>query len=189
MVAAGVSIREGAYVMKRLFILRHAKAETHAASKSDFDRALNDQGRRAAKAMGAYMKQSGYVPGVIACSSAVRTVETLRVLHPFLGEQTPALLRKDLYLAEASGLLGVIRSFDDNKDSAMILAHNPGVAELALQLSAAPKDEAGETRYRRLREKYSTCGLAVLEFPVTRWDKVQAGKGFLVDFMRPKDLD
>lgn len=175
--------------MKRVFILRHAKTEPGTSSMSDYDRRLVEQGRKAAADMGAYMKRKGHVPDLVACSSAARTVETCTILLPSIRENIPVVFNRDLYLAEASHLLQVIRSSDDNLGSVMLIAHNPGVSELAATLAASPADAKGEARHKRMREKYSTCSLAVLEFPVKHWRSVQAARGVLVDFMRPKDLD
>lgn len=175
--------------MKRVFILRHAKTEPGTASVSDFDRRLIDQGRKAAADMGAYMKRKGHMPDWVACSSAARTVETCSILLPAVRANIPAVIRPDLYLAEAAQLLSVIRSADDTLGGVMLIAHNPGVAELAISLATSPADSAAESRHRRMREKFSTCSLAVLEFPVKQWRSVRTGRGVLADFMRPKDLD
>lgn len=175
--------------MKRLFILRHAKTEAGAPGLHDSERHLLEQGRRAAADMGAYMKKRGYVPDWVACSAAERTMETCGIILPAIRDNIPVVIRPDLYLAEASHLLSVIRSSDNQHGAIMVIAHNPGVAELALELSASPSDAAGEARHRRMREKFSTCSLVVLDFPVKQWRSVAKGKGVLADFMRPRDLD
>ena len=175
--------------MKRLFIMRHAKAEPDALSKRDIDRALNDRGRRAADEMGQYFREHEYTCGTVQCSAAVRTRETFGRIQPYVGDKVPVQFREELYLAEASAMLAIVRTLDDKIPSAMFVAHNPGVAELAQSLSAAPKDLKQEKLHRRMREKYSTGSLAVIDFEVQRWRDVRPGQGTLTDFVRPRDLD
>jgi hypothetical protein len=55
-------------------------------------------------------------------------------------------------------------------------------------LSASPSDADGEKMHKRMREKFSTCALAVIKMPVKSWRDVKPGTGKLGDFMRPKDL-
>ena len=175
--------------MKRVIILRHAKTEPAGPGQDDADRHLIEQGRKAAAEMGAYMARKGYVPDWVACSAATRTMETCGILVPAVRENIPVVIRPDLYLAEASHLLSVIRSSDDNLGTVMVIAHNPGVAVLAFELAAAPVDAATESRHRRMREKFSTCSLVVLDFSVKSWTSIRKGKGVLADFMRPRDLE
>lgn len=175
--------------MKRLFIMRHAKAEPDALSKRDIDRALNDRGRRAADEIGQYFREQAYACGTVQCSAAARTRETFGRLQPYVGDMVPVQFREELYLAEASAMLAIVRLLDDKIPSAMFVGHNPGVAELALSLSAAPKDLRQEKRHRRMREKFSTGSLAVIDFEVQHWGDVLPGQGTLTDFVRPRDLD
>ena len=174
--------------MKRVFILRHAKTEQESASGRDIDRRLVDEGRQAASAIGAYMKRCNFVPDAIVCSAAARTKETVEIVHALTGGGTRPVVRHDLYLAESKKLLSLLRSLDDNLHSILLVGHNPGVAELALALAASPNDATGEERHKRLREKFSTCSLAVIAFTVVHWSKIKPGRGDLIDFMRPKDL-
>jgi hypothetical protein len=39
-----------------------------------------------------------------------------------------------------------------------------------------------------MREKFSTCALAVITLPVKSWRETKPGFGTLEDFTRPKDL-
>lgn len=174
--------------MKRVFILRHAKTEAGGPGLHDSERRLLEQGRRAAADMGAYMKKHGYVPDWVACSAAARTVETCSVILPAIKDNIPVVIRPDLYLAEASHLLSVIKSSDNEHGAVMVIAHHPGVAELAMELAAVPADSLVESRHKRMREKFSTCSLVVLDFNIKQWRSVTKGKGVLTDFMRPRDL-
>jgi phosphohistidine phosphatase len=173
--------------MKTLYILRHAKSDQGDGSIRDHDRPLNGRGREAAPKMGAYLKAKGYKPDVVLCSTARRTVETCDLVRPSLGDMTVAF-EEGLYLAEARTILDRVRRLDDALRTAMVIGHNPGLEQLANALSASPKAEDEERRHRRMREKFSTCALAVIQFPVKTWREIKQGGGTLNDFMRPRDL-
>ena len=137
--------------------------------------------------MGAYLKTKGFRPDVILCSTARRTVETCDLVRPSLGDMT-VVFEEGLYLAEARAILDRVRRLDDGLGSAMVIGHNPGLEQLADGLSASPKTEDEERRHRRMREKFSTCALAVIQFPAKTWREIKLGGGMLIDFMRPRDL-
>jgi len=137
--------------------------------------------------MGAYLKTNGYRPDVVLCSTARRTVETCDLVRPSLGDMT-VVFEAALYLAEARAILDRVRRLDDGLRSAMVIGHNPGLEQLAAGLSASPKTEDEERRHRHMREKFSTCALAVIQFPAKTWHEIKQGGGVLIDFMRPRDL-
>ena len=62
--------------MRRLMILRHAKAERAAPGGRDHDRALNERGREDARKIGDYMARHGLLPDRVVVSPAIRTRET-----------------------------------------------------------------------------------------------------------------
>ena len=54
---------------RRLLILRHAKAGPHD-EKHDKERQLIDRGRSDSALMGRIMREKGYIPELVLCSSA-----------------------------------------------------------------------------------------------------------------------
>ena len=52
--------------MKRLYLLRHAKSDWADPDRSDADRPLSQRGRKAAPAMGRYMREKGLVPATLS---------------------------------------------------------------------------------------------------------------------------
>lgn len=174
--------------MKTVYLLRHAKSDWADARLKDHERPLNDRGQKAAPQMGAYLKSKRYKPDIILCSTARRAVETLDLAKPAFAPETPVLFEETLYLAEPRQLLERLRWLDEGEKSVLIVGHNPGIAQFALDLSASPANEADEAVHRRLREKYSTGALAVVKLPINAWREIKNGQGRLVDFTRPKDL-
>jgi len=174
--------------MKTIYLLRHAKSDWDDAALADHDRRLNERGRDAAPRMGAYIKAKRYKPDLVLCSTARRTVETFELVKGDLGREVTVEFEEGLYLAEPRHLMQRLRSQDDAVKAVMFIGHNPGIAQFAIELSASPKDAAEEKVHGRMREKFSTCALAVIQSPAKAWRDVRAGGGTLKDFMRPKDL-
>lgn len=169
--------------MRTLYLLRHAKAER--GEGGDFERTLTARGRRDAAAMGAYMRGRNYQPALILCSAAARTRETQALLAPELGDHGAAAFERQLYLASASTLLLRLQAVEEEIESLLVIGHNPGLAQLAATL--APRGD--KRALTRMREKYSTCGLAVIHLHVDRWEQTAPGAGTLTDFMAPGDLE
>lgn len=162
--------------MKKVYLLRHAKAASGGFSMDDHDRPLKPRGREDAPKMAAALKELGHVPDVILCSSASRAQETCEHFHATLGEDIPVRELDDLYLAPEMVILGVLRKLGAC-DRVLVIGHNPGLEVLASKLgrnSTAPK--------------FPTCAFAAFEFDVKKWRDIELGAGELVDFLTPKML-
>jgi phosphohistidine phosphatase len=172
----------------RLFLLRHAKSDWGNKDLEDFDRPLSARGIDAAPLIGRYMREKGYVPGLIKCSSAQRTRETLDFILPFFERRPKILYSQTLYLAEPKALLEEIRQTPNTIEDLLVVGHNPGMGALAIALTALPEDEAEERRKEQLADKFPTGCLAVLNFSGTSWQNVKPLSGRLVDYVRPRAL-
>ncbi|MEO1252939.1 MAG: histidine phosphatase family protein, partial [Pseudomonadota bacterium] len=127
---------------KRLILLRHAKSSWADRTQSDFDRPLNDRGRRDAPAMGRFIIDNALAPEIIFCSPSKRTLETLALLQETIGDDAHVEFADGLYLAEAKTLLKIAQNAGSQYASAMIIAHNPGLEMLALKLADAGTSDA-----------------------------------------------
>lgn len=171
--------------MKTLYLLRHAKSLWPDPPAPDLERPLNKRGKRAAALMGGYFKAQGIAPEVVLCSPAARTRETLERLDEARGQRAPVRLLKTLYLAPPDRLLATARGLENELQSAMIVAHEPGIGHFALAMSEADASSARGD----LEQKFPTGALAVIAFPVERWRDIDEGSGRLVAFVRPRDLE
>jgi phosphohistidine phosphatase len=167
--------------MKRLYLLRHAKSSWEDADLADHHRPLARRGRRASKAIAGYLREHDIEPELVLCSSARRTRETLERLGPALGSPT-VQIEPELYAAGASVLLERLRGVPDTVGSVMLIGHNPGMRDLALDL-ARPTPEV-----RELELKYPTAALATLVLQVASWRALDRGTAELVGFVRPREL-
>jgi phosphohistidine phosphatase len=174
--------------MKRLITFRHAKSGWDQPALRDFDRGLNEKGRRAAATMGRHMRQLGLRFDHVIASPAVRVVETLDAMFEGYGRRTTPSWDRRAYLASASTLLEIVHEAPDTAKILLLVGHNPGIEELVLRLLSDVGEE--ELRAREtVGEKYPTASVAELSFAVDHWGDVREGSGHLVRFIRPRDLD
>lgn len=138
--------------------------------------------------MASYMRDKGWIPDIVLCSTAVRTRETLDLALPFFSPRPTIRHARGLYLAEWPALLNAIRELPQANTTALLIGHNPGIEQLALALALNPKTAAERVRSEKLAEKFPTAALAVLEFTGADWYAVKPGEGLLLDYVRPKDL-
>lgn len=164
-------------------LLRHAKSDW-PGGVSDHQRPLAPRGRKAAPVMGRYMKAEGLLPDLAIVSSSTRTVETWALVSDELGCAVPHRLEPRIYEAQPEALLAVIRDVTDDVQTLLLVGHNPGSEELASDLIAYGDRYAAQ----RLRAKYPTCGLAVLDFDVDSWAEVAERSGRLDRFVTPASL-
>jgi phosphohistidine phosphatase len=144
--------------MDRLILMRHGKAEQHAASGGDFERALAPRGQGDAALMGQVLAKAELSPVLALVSSARRTRETWEAASPaFPAAQVE--IRRDLYHAEAQDVLAAIRDAAPGEGTVMVVGHNPGLHELALRLALG--GSVDPAKLAKLRGKFPTATVAV----------------------------
>ena len=170
---------------------KKSASDEFQSAREDFKEAVNDFDPRSEGKQPAARDPAGF-EGKRAADDVV-----VEGNQPFLDDLAGASSQAELdqlearleqVLAEVRQLVERLRWLDDDIGAAMIIGHNPGLEQLANGLSASPKTADEEKLHRRMREKFSTCALAVVELPVASWREVKMGVGTLKDFMRPKDL-
>lgn len=163
--------------MKTLLLLRHAKAGVGAP---DRDRRLTGRGRRQAAAAGRYLAAEGLLPGLVICSDARRTRETLDGLA--LGEGPAVQFTPELYDGHVAELLALVRGVGPAEVSrVLMIGHNPTISDAGRHLAG----EGEPAALSRLGLGMPTSGLAVLKFEAADWSAV--GAGTLTRLLRPAD--
>jgi phosphohistidine phosphatase len=120
-------------------LVRHAHAEWPAYRGRDFDRPLTERGLADAHVTGQAIRAAGLAPKRIVASAARRTEQTARVLMEQLRLSSVALqLLDSLYNADAPTLQAELQSAVQDGALVLLVAHNPGISELARQLSGTP---------------------------------------------------
>lgn len=171
--------------MKRLILLRHAKSSWDDPIARDFDRPLNQRGRKAARTVGREMKAQGLGWDRAIASPAVRVVETLADVAEGYGSAIEPDWDKRVYLATLETLLDLLHEVGDDSDALLLVGHNPGLETLALHLTG--EDEDGLRH--EIEVKYPTGTVAEIAIPVDHWRDLAEGLGRVARFIRPRDLD
>jgi phosphohistidine phosphatase len=162
--------------MRLLTIVRHAKSSWDYPELTDFERPLNERGRRDAPQMAQRLARVPPRPDAIVSSPANRALTTARLFAEVLGiKDVDITVNARIYDASLGTLLKVVQDLDDGDRHVMLFGHNPGFSELAHALAPCPFDEL------------PTCAAARFEFAAKSWIDVASGDGKLVHYTSPKD--
>jgi phosphohistidine phosphatase len=165
-------------------LLRHAKSSRENMRLDDIDRPLAERGRKDAPRMAAWMKTTHIKPDLVLCSTSRRTRETLALIGAAIPPNTETRFEASLYHAEAAVLLRAIQGVPELVRHVLLIGHNPGFHDLALQLASG-----GDRAMRALlAEKFSTCGCAVFSVQADRWADLEPKRCCLTQWMAPKRL-
>jgi len=177
-----VADRDSGGVGRRLILLRHAKSEW-PDDVPDHDRPLAKRGRRDAPSVGRWLGESGYAPDGVLCSTAVRARETWELAAAGLRAALPGAApdvryEPRVYEATVLGLLMLVRELSPQWRTALLIGHNPGLAELTLGLAAPSSDPP---------TAFPTAAVAVLDVPGP-WEATAPGEADLLSFAIPGDM-
>ena len=170
--------------MLTLSLLRHAKSSWKNPTLADHDRPLATRGETDAPVMGKAMADRGIDPDLVLCSSARRTRDTLALVLPELKVEPKVVYDDALYHATPAEMLDMLHAIQPGANRVMLVGHNPEIQSFALDLVGS-----GPKHYRdRLREKYPTAGLAVINFASGLWSSIAVNSGTLTLFLTPREL-
>lgn len=149
---------EGGYSVIQLILVRHAKSDWGNPGLADHDRPLNQRGRANAPTMAERLLAAGVTVDQIYSSTAVRARTTAEVFGDALSVRVQ--LDPGMYLASGSALLA--KAAEAGARSVMLVAHDPGITDLAALLS-----DGGI-------EHMPTCAVARFEWDAESWVGVGA---------------
>jgi phosphohistidine phosphatase len=162
---------------KKLYLVRHAKAQQDSIDNSDFSRELADRGLRDASLVGSYLKDNGYLVDMIISSPAARAIGTAELIAQQMEYKLTAIhTNEELYMASARTFLQVVNQLKDDWQSVMITSHDPAVTYLGEYLSKA---EVGHM---------PTGSAMVISFEVDSWAEISENSGSLDTFITPRKI-
>lgn len=170
--------------MRRLLLFRHAKATRSGRGIEDRPRALTDRGCKDSATVGAYLAAEALIPDRVLISPAVRTRETWKFIAPKFRTVIDAHTVEQLYDAAPEAIMAVIKETPTLVHSLLVIAHNPGLHELALMLVVSGNAKART----RLKEKLPTAGLVIIDFAFDDWRELRRESGRLDRCVTPKLL-
>lgn len=169
-------------IMKKLYLIRHAKSSWDNTLMKDIDRPLNKRGEKDAPRMAKRIKEQRIFPDIILSSPAHRALSTCKAFCRILKlEEKQIKIAHQLYHASEDDLLEVVRGLQDRKNDdeeiVFLFGHNPGLTEFANSLLNEDIDNI------------PTCGIIACSFSVKKWSEVSWGSGELEFFDYPKKKD
>ena len=161
--------------MKSLLLIRHAKSSWTSDALNDFDRPLNDRGKKEAPEMAKRLIKNKITIDCFVSSPARRAMKTAKLFIKEFGKnESEIILIPELYHSSVQTFFKVISGLDDNYQTAAIFSHNPGITELANLLTEMQIDNM------------PTCGVFAVRAPVRRWSEFANAKKELWFFNYPK---
>ena len=156
--------------MKSLTLLRHAEAVAMGDTTDDSQRALTARGQAQARALGEYLRADGWVPQRIFCSSALRAQQTAHGVGVAAGWKTSVSLRPQLYNADPVSMMDLLRDDGGHVERLLVVAHAPGIAELASALA---------TRHGDLSMVCEPATLIEVVLDISSWADITPGRASL----------
>jgi phosphohistidine phosphatase len=161
--------------MKKLYLVRHAKATSDDGSTPDIDRELNKRGKRDASFMGKLMKDKKVSPTLFISSPAARALTTAELFAEKIAyRKDEILIDPVLYSFNTDLILSFITGTKDEVDSLMLFSHNPSLTDVFNFLVNS--------------QEFSlpTCAIAAVQFNMDKWSEIADGKGKLLFLEYPK---
>lgn len=160
-------------IMKKLYIMRHAKSSWKDSTLDDFDRPLNKRGKKDAPLMGSILRKRGVSPDVIISSPASRAKTTAEIVAKEINFTKSIVYDENIYEASVKNLYHILRVISDKKSSVMLFGHNPALNMLVEELVD-------------FNENIPTCGVVEIEFDCKRWSDISYDNSKLISFDYPK---
>jgi phosphohistidine phosphatase len=163
--------------MKTLLIIRHAKSSWSVASLNDFDRSLNDRGKKDAPLMAQRLQDRKIMIDAFVSSPARRAKKTAELFctayHKNLNN---IILISALYQATPEVFFDVVEQLNDEFNSVAIFSHNPGITEFVNQLA---EDKAVNNM--------PTCSVFAIHITISKWKDFRKAKKEFLLFDFPKE--
>ncbi len=164
--------------MKRLLLLRHAKAIPATDPLVDIARLLTERGERDARRIGERLREHRLRPALVLTSPAARALQTAQIVASTLDYAHDSIaLDRRLYLADPATIVEVVAAQNAALQTLLVVGHNPGLTDLVHRL--LPGCEVDDM---------PTCAVVGLDYagPVT-WEEIATAAAALSYYDFPKN--
>ena len=161
--------------MKTLLLVRHAKSDWGNPLLDDFDRPLNERGKKDAPEMAKRMVDRKIAIEAFISSPAKRAKSTAKKFaKAYKQDKDDIILVKELYAAPSNVFFDVISKVKDKFDTIAVFSHNPGITDFANQLTDASIDNI------------PTSGIFAIKADTKSWAEFREAKKEFLFFDYPK---
>lgn len=162
--------------MKTLVLVRHAKSSWANEGQEDFDRPLNERGKKDAPEMAKKVMAKMPALDLFVSSTAKRAHKTAKLFaEVFEKSKEDILLFDTLYHAAPATIYQTVAGLPDTGASAILFAHNPGITEFANMLANVRVDDM------------PTCSVFAVAADVVHWKDFMAAEKKFLFFDYPKN--
>jgi phosphohistidine phosphatase len=162
--------------MKTLLIVRHAKSSWDVIGLNDFDRSLNERGKKDAPTMAQRLLDKKIKIDSLVSSPAKRAKKTAEFFcAAYKKSKEDIIFISALYHASSKNFFDVIEQLSDDADSVAIFSHNPGITNFVNQLVTDVTID-----------NVPTCGIFAVQTDITKWKDFVKAKKELLFFDYPK---
>jgi phosphohistidine phosphatase len=162
--------------MKTLILVRHAKSSWNTAGLSDFDRPLNDRGKKDAPEMAKRLKDHGVKVDLFVSSPAKRAKKTAKYFaEEFETKKDEIVLIDELYAANVATFVKVVENLKDSADTVALFSHNPDITEYVNTLTNVRVDDM------------PTCAMFAVQADTERWSEFEKAEKKFLFFDYPKN--
>ena len=165
-------VKEG----KTLLIIRHAKSSWDVGTLNDFERPLNDRGKKDAPMMARRLLDKKVSIDAFVSSPAKRAKKTAELFSSAYGKmEEDVIYMSMLYHAPAEVFFEVVEQLDEKFSKVALFSHNPGITEFVnLLLDSVKIDDM------------PTCGVFAVQVQAEKWKDFKKAKKDFLFFDYPK---
>ncbi len=161
--------------MKQLLLIRHAKSSWDDPSLSDFERPLNERGKKDAPAMAKKLKDKKIKIDAFVSSPAKRARQTCKYFaKEFDFKKKDIVLEPKLYEAGEESFYKTVEDLKNKWDRVAIVSHNPGITSFANSLTETKIDDM------------PTSSIFAIKIDTDKWKNFRAAKKEFWLFDYPK---
>ena len=161
--------------MKTLLLIRHAKSDWGNPLLADFERPLNERGKRDAPMMGKRLVEKKIHIDQFISSPAKRAKKTaIAIAKEYKTDKDDLVFEQSLYGAGPDVFNEVISKVKDKHDVIAIFSHNPGITEFSNALTNVRIDDM------------PTCSMFALSIDTDSWSDFEDAKKKFLFFDYPK---
>jgi phosphohistidine phosphatase len=163
---------------RSLLIVRHAKSSWDDLSQKDFDRPLNDRGKKDAPAMAKRIHKEKKVElDAVISSPAKRAFITAKFFaEEFSVKKKNIIEWPELYEASINKFYSAVINLDDDYISVALFSHNPGITAFVNQLTNTRIDDM------------PTCAVFAIHIKAKNWKDFETAEKEFWFFDYPKNI-
>lgn len=153
---------------KTLLLIRHAKSDWNSPVLKDFDRPLNERGKRDAPLMAKRLLDKKIAIDAFISSPAKRARKTAELFaKEYKRKKDDLIFFDELYLADPKKIYSIISKTEERYNNIAVFSHNNGITDFANTLTDVRVDDM------------PTCAIFAIKIKEGSWaDFERSGKEF-----------